>query len=152
MVIQRLQTIFLFLAAIAMAVFSFMPNASFVTADNVYTWSPLHLIDKTGTSILGTGIYFAVNVLITLLIIISIFLYKNLKRQMTVTLVTSMLVVASCITWFICTKLIAGHLCASTTEWLPGTVLPIISLLLLLIAHRFMGKDRRKLASYDRLR
>lgn len=152
MVIQRWQSVFLLLAAVAMAFFCFMPNAEFITADTVLTWRPLGLTSSAGQCAGGTLAYFIVNCVITLLIIIDIFLFKNLRRQMTVALVCAALEFASCITWFVCVLIFTERFAATGVEWLPGIILLAASLLMILFAYHFMGKDRRKLAHYDRLR
>ena len=152
MVIQRWQSVFLLLAAVAMAFFCFVPNAEFTTPDALLTWRPMGLTSATGTCAGSTLAYFIVNCVITVLIIIDIFLFKDLKRQMTVALVCAALEFASCITWFICVLGFTERLGATGVEWLPGIILLAASLLMILFAYSYMGKDRRKLANFDGLR
>lgn len=153
MVIQRWQSVFLLIAAIAMALFCFMPTVNFITADSIYTMTSCGISAADGSCVQCSMVYFIVNCLIALLTFIIIFLFKDLKRQMKMTVISMLLTIASIATFAILTKMAATDLAASSTELLYGKLaLPIITLLGQWLAYRGMARDRKKLASYDRIR
>ena len=89
------------------------------------------------------------NILIAVLLIISIFLYRDLRRQMRVTLLILLLICASMVTsGFIIYAGIPG----AEPILLGGVSLLLLALIFALLAYRAMGRDRRLLAAADRLR
>ncbi len=131
MVIQRWQTVFLLLAVIMMAVFCFSPFAQ-VGTDGSMQALHTHLV---------------VNILIAVLLFLSIFMYRNLRRQMMVTLVSMVLIAASMATGaFI---LYDGY---AKVELLGTDILLIGALFMAVAAYSRMRKDKRTLSSYDRIR
>jgi len=83
------------------------------------------------------------------MLIIAIAFLKNLKKQRTITATTILLLVASVITAVVmdCN---AGD--GVELIWLGGVSMPVLSALCCVVAYIFMGKDQKKLRSYDRLR
>ena len=142
MVIQRWQSVFLLLAAILMALFTFMPFAS-------VTFAELQAIDISPKDF---PVYLVVNLLTIVLLLISIFLYRNLKLQKKITKLSILLVCGSAVT---------GAVIMYGPNAPEGTVAPIFAggVLLLVgavifatLALRGIKKDQRTLASYDRIR
>lgn len=153
MVIQRWQSVFLLIAAIAMALFCFMPAVRFTTPDGIFTMTSCGISAADGTCVQCSIIYVIVNSLIALLTFITIFLFKDLKLQMKITGISLLLTITSIITFIILTKMSSANLAASTIELLYGKLaLPVITLLGQWLAYRGMARDRKKLASYDRIR
>ncbi len=89
------------------------------------------------------------NVTIALLLFLAIFMFKNLRRQMTVTLLSIVLIASSIVAG--CFVLYVGMPDAQPVL-LGGIMLLVVVLVLALFAYRFMGRDRKLLSSYDRLR
>lgn len=87
MVIQRMQTVFLFIATVLMVLFTFMPFASTTTDMQVANLHPKDF-----------PVYMILNLLIAVLLVISIFTFRNLKQQKKVTLLSMMLIVCSAVT------------------------------------------------------
>ncbi len=87
-------------------------------------------------------------VLLVLDIGIAIFMYRNLKSQMSVTTITILLLIAQIIT------LCVMNLVAMTDAVfnVQAYILPAISLICSYAAYRFERKDWKLLRSYDRLR
>lgn len=141
MVIQRWQTVFLFLGTVLMVLFCLLPFAN-VTVDAEIM--KLHPSDFP--------VYLILNVLIAVLLFIAIFLYRNLKRQKTVTLVSMVLIACSAVTGGITLYGPSAPEGAVDIIWGGGMVLLIVALLLALAAYRGIKKDQRTLSSYDRLR
>ncbi|MDE5684650.1 MAG: DUF4293 domain-containing protein [Muribaculaceae bacterium] len=140
MVIQRLQTLFLLIAVVLMCVFCCTPWASHA-AEGVAEASPVFVSEAPVLLIL--------NIVIAVLLFISIFMFKNLKRQMTVTVLSIILICASMVT---CGILLYTAYPGATFIWTGGVLLLLVALVCVLFAYRFMKKDHKLLTSYDRLR
>ncbi|MDE6268696.1 MAG: DUF4293 domain-containing protein [Muribaculaceae bacterium] len=140
MVIQRWQSVFLLLAAIFMAIFCFVPTAHlYADATLIAHIRPVNY-----------PVFLTINVLIAVLLFIAIFLYKNMKRQKTVTLVSMMLIAVSGVCGgFI---LYGGDNGGGRIEMGGSVVLLIGALVAALMAYRHIRKDENLLKSYDRLR
>lgn len=139
MVIQRWQSVLLLLAVVLMAIFCFTPLASFTQADG----QAVDLCAKDAPVLL------TVSVLIAALLFIDIFMYRNLKRQMTVTILSIVLIVAAMVTaMFVVYNAYPG----SEFVIFGGVMLLVITLILAIGAYRLMRSDLHKLRSYDRLR
>ena len=82
MVIQRIQTVYLLIAVILMAVFAFFPALSFELGGREFVYGALET-GKVGMTHIDPLMLMLI-ILISLLALIDIFLYKNLQRQMTV--------------------------------------------------------------------
>lgn len=140
MVIQRLQTLFLLIAVVLMCVFCCTPWASHA-AEGVAEASPVFVSEAPVLLIL--------NIVIAVLLFISIFMFKNLKRQMTVTVLSIILICASMVA---CGILLYTAYPGATFIWTGGVLLLLVALVCVLFAYRFMKKDHKLLTSYDRLR
>lgn len=138
MVIQRWQSVFLLVAAVMMLIFSLSPVAVLKVGDSAAQFHPS-----------DAPVFMIVNLLIAALLFICIFLYKNLRRQMTVTLVSIVLIAASMVTGaFILYK---GQPDA-VVELVGADILLVGAMIMAMFAYRNMRKDKRTLSSYDRIR
>lgn len=139
MVIQRWQSVLLFLAVVMMAIFSLTPMATYsAEADQVVS------VYAKDAPVLLT-----VTLLVAVLMFISIFMYKNLKRQITVTLLSILLIAVTLVTgMFVIYRAYPG----ADFVIFGGLSLLVVALILALGAYRCMKSDLRKLRSYDRLR
>lgn len=142
MVIQRLQTLLLLIAVVLMAVFCLTPFATVPAADAAAA-------GPTSVFVKDAPVFMVLNITIALLLFLAIFMFKNLRRQMTVTLLSIVLVAASIVTG--CFVLYVG-MPDATPVLFGGIVLLGVVLVLALFAYRCMGRDRKLLSSYDRLR
>lgn len=137
MVIQRIQTVFLLLAAILMALVSFIFPVFYIPAAE----------GNIGILPIDNLPLFILQMLIVVLTLIDIFLFKNLSLQMTVARVTILLTVFC--------ALIQAYI-AQQTGYIPNIWGPMImyvsTLILLMLSLRGMNADRKLLRSYDRLR
>ena len=139
MQIQRIQTLFLLIAVVLMAVFCFTPFAETALGDG----SMNKVFAKDAPVLL------IVNACIAVLLFVNIFMYKNLRQQMRVTLLSIMLMVCSTAT---CLIVATTGMPDTQLIWTGGVVLVVIALVCAIAAYRYMLRDKRKLASYDRLR
>ncbi|MDE6190444.1 MAG: DUF4293 domain-containing protein [Muribaculum sp.] len=140
MVIQRWQTLFLLLAAICMALVSFLSLGT----------GTLPCGDTGCLSSLDFLPLFIVNILVTVLLVIDIFLFKNLGLQKKVAMVNILLEIVSIV---IIGLLMIPSLSLSHILVLSWTApLPVVALILTILARSRMSADERLLKSYDRLR
>lgn len=94
-------------------------------------------------------VFLIVNILTGLLLLIDIFLYKNLKLQRMVAAICILLIIASAVS--------AGIVLTSYGDlwqvaWYGAPVGIVCALICTLLARHRMGEDAKKLRSYDRLR
>lgn len=140
MQIQRIQTLFLLLAVALMCVFCLTPYAQTVSIDGT---APGKVFMK------DTPVLLTVNICIAVLLFLNIFMYKNLRRQMTLTLVSMLLLAGSAVA---CGFVVTVGMPGASLLWTGGVLLLLAALICALFAYRGMKSDKRKLASLDRLR
>ena len=134
MVIQRLQTVYLFLASILMGFFCYLPLASHGDIDFCPYQQP---------------VYLTLNVLISVLSLIAIFLYKNLSRQQTVVKVNAFLIATSAIVGAV---IVYMNVPDVDIIWTAGPLLLICSFLMTIAALRRIKYDDKLLKAADRIR
>ena len=135
MVIQRWQSVLLLISAIFVALVGILPYA--VTANGVDVCA------------VQTPVLLCVDILVALLLLIDIFLYRNLRYQMKVTRLALGLIV-------VLEAAIAAYTCAglegATISIIVCIVMPMLALISSFVALRLMHRDYRLLRSADRLR
>lgn len=149
MVIQRIQSVYLLIAIILMAVFAFFPALSFQVGDRSFVYGALEA-GKVGATHIDPLMLMLV-VLITFLALIDIFLYKNLQRQMTVCFVDIIIGLAMLVAIGIQAYLF-GTRESVTMNWQWTLLLPVLSVIFLMMAHKSMSSDKKKLRDAYRLR
>lgn len=140
MVIQRKQSLFLLIAAILMGIYAFMPS----------------LWDTNGKTILGgysegvDMVPFILSCLTALLSFITIFKFKSLRFQKSLCVVNILLIIAALAT-VCCIALMQkdGDLLGSITYY---NILPVLSIIFLLLAHKGISHDQRLLSGSSRIR
>ena len=90
-------------------------------------------------------------ILISFLAIIDIFLYKNLQRQMTVCFVDIIIGIAM-LAAIVVQAIVVNNREGWTVAWQWYLLLPVFSIIFLLLAHKAMANDKKKLRDADRLR
>lgn len=141
MVIQRWQTVFLFIATVLVVIFMLVPFANVTGAEGITQLKPGHY----------TG-YLILNVVIAVILFLSIFLYRNLRFQKKITLISMVMLAVSVVTGGFC--LYGPQVPWTEVEiiWGGGIVLLIIALLLALAAYRRMSADQKLLSDSGRIR
>lgn len=139
MQIQRLQSIYLLLAAIFTGVFCFLPYATAsVSAD-----APTKIL------VSDTPILFILNATITVLLVITIFMYRNLKQQMKIAILDIALIIGSIITTLI-------YIYVGNADTVPafdgGVILLALAESFVVAAYRRMKHDKDLMSSADRIR
>lgn len=149
MVIQRIQSVYLIIAVILMAVFAFFPALTFELGGREFVYGALEA-GKVGVTHIDPLMLMLV-ILISLLAFIDIFLYKNLQRQMTVCFVDIIIGLAMLVAIGIQAFYVSGKEGVTLTcQWY--LILPILSIVFLMLAHKAMSRDKKTLRDADRLR
>lgn len=149
MVIQRIQTVYLLIAVILMVVFAFFPALTFELGDKTVLYGALES-GRAGVMHINPLLLTLV-ILISLLALIDVFLYKNLQRQMTVCFVDIIIGIAMLIA--ICIQAFyVGNRDGWIVSWQWYLLLPVLSIIFLMMAHKSMSRDKKKLLDADRLR
>lgn len=145
MVLQRIQSVYLLIAAILMAVFAFFPALLIEQGGEQFAYGAL------STTKVGFPLMMVLVVLISLLAVIDIFMYKNLQRQMTVCfvdiIISLSLILAIGIQAFVIGR---KEDVTVTCQW--AMALPVLSVVFLMLAHKAMSRDKKLLRDSDRLR
>ncbi len=141
MVRQRIQTVYLLLAAIVTAVFAFVPVINVLNPDGVVEISFNSLHFGAWTMVL--------EMLIVILAIIAIFKYRDLKTQIRLTnvlmlLIVTLIIVIAIMTWVLHDKLIM--------QFTPYIVMPFVALILVWLAKKGIKHDKKLLADSERIR
>jgi hypothetical protein len=150
--IQRIQTIYLLLAAVALASSFFLPFAT-ASGDS-------GALAASGENYFSDGAFWAAEIpgglalpVLAALAFLGIFWYKNRPRQMQLAGLTALLALLGVLTVFGLGYPHAQRLPAGTVaQWFPGSVVPALAIVLLLLAYRAIRKDEALVRSSDRLR
>lgn len=149
--IQRIQTVFLIFAFLFTGLLFFIPFAGFV-AGNIYSISFLGIISANGGAQIQQPYWLtAIGTVIAIIILITIFLFKNRKLQMKLTLFSMIAAIALNGAMFLVLNNYKSIL-ASEPVYKVGFVFPLIAAMLLFLAYRSINKDEQLIKSLDRLR
>ena len=148
MVIQRLQNLYLLLAAIMMAIFVFVPVMNVTSDAGLFTLSAL------STGIVGNPmqphwLLHCLDVLIVVMLVATLFKFKDLRLQMKLCKVDITLLVALILSIFVMWFLQRGHGIAVMSLWM---LLPFAATVLTMMADGCIKKDRKLLSDSERLR
>ena len=149
MVIQRIQSVYLLIAIILMVVFAFFPALSFELADKTVLYGALES-GRAGNMHINPLLITLIT-LISFLAIVDIFLFKNLQRQMTICFVDIIIGLAMLIAIGI-QAFVIGNREGWTVSWQWYLIMPVLSIIFLMLAHKSMSNDKKKLRDADRLR
>ena len=149
--IQRKQTIFLFLSFILLAICLCMPigllepNGMGISSKMTNLW----IVDGNGVKDFKVWPLFA-TLLITLpLHLFVIFDYKNRKRQIRFCSITILLVIAWHLAYLLISQFMIGEL---KLHFEYGACLPFVSLILLILARNAIKSDEALVRAADRIR
>ena len=149
MVIQRIQSVYLLIAVILMVVFAFFPALTFHLADKTVLYGALES-GRAGNMHINP-LLITLIALISLFAFVDIFMFKNLQRQMTLCFVDIIIGLAMLIA--ICVQaFVVGNREGWVVSWEWYVLLPVLSIIFLMLAHKAMSKDKKKLRDADRLR
>jgi len=148
--IQRIQTLWFFLAATIAALIFFFPVIELTSSNDVHVYEYASISIAGIDNLVQSGYIVAgLTGIIGLLSFVAIFLYKNRNLQMRISVFASLLVIFLVIllTYFSWSK-IANP---SATIGL-SAILPIVIFIFLLMARRAVKKDDELVKSVDRIR
>lgn len=142
MVIQRIQTLWLLVAAILIAVFCFIPMATIIDIESASS--------ATFVSPKDVPTLLIINSLIAVILILAIFMFKNTRRQKTLTLLSMLLIVVS----GVCEGIVLAGWGSQIAEieWVSGLCILLGALLAAILAFRGIRHDEKLLRAADRLR
>ena len=153
--IQRVQSIYLFLVFVVAVVLIFFPLATFHTADHIFQ---MNIMGFSGAEELGLNLpnVMAIGILTALLGMISlftIFQFKNRKLQMKLNMV-SMLVNFGLLgaIFFYADRISAMEAVNPEFSYDVAAYFPIVSVLLLILANRNIRGDEKLIRQSERLR
>lgn len=148
---QRIQTIWLLLAFIIMAVFLFLPIGLFATPQG--TWVMYNIRTEPlieGTNLSNWGL-FALALIISLLSLAIVFFYKRRKLQMRLVMLNMLLTIGYFIYYIVEIVMRTKELTASY-GFKFAIALPIVTFILLTMARRDIHKDEILVRMSNRLR
>lgn len=150
--IQRIQTIWFFLAAVAIALLLMIPMVSKVVNDSEYWINAIGLYQKTNAkTMLDLFIPVAIlTILSAVLLLFTIFSYKDRKKQKNFALISLVFIlVLSVLSYIYMAKMPDG---LEGVQYKPGAFLPFISIIFIGLGVRGINNDERLIKSADRLR
>jgi glucan phosphoethanolaminetransferase (alkaline phosphatase superfamily) len=148
--IQRIQSLYLLIAAAAYVCLFFFPFAGFVVGEKNYSLSVLG-VTENGMVYQGAAPLLAGVILLIILAITIIFLYKKRMVQSRMTAICLLLNVGLIAGMFFFSDSVAGTLGAKA-DFETGTYIVIVPLVFLVLANRSIRKDEIKVKAADRLR
>lgn len=154
--IQRIQSLFLFLAALSAAIMFVFPLANFY-GDSNFTFYVYKLAFHDPEPSLQLSPYFllplmGVIILIILLASLAIFSFKNRKRQMTLTKISMALTLVLLAGYFLGYMGILEKAVGNPPEYQFSSFMPVLVFIFLFLANRGINKDEKLIKSMDRLR
>lgn len=150
--IQRIQSIFLLLAAILMAVTVFIPLVSLSDGKSEYSLFSWGIDSLNGGTAYMTWGVLTFTVLGILLPLVNIFLYKKRKLQIKICSITILIIVAFYGTLYAYLYSLMAKNSLSLHGVQLGIILPAIALILVVLASVNIKKDERLIQSLNRIR
>lgn len=136
MVIQRWQSALLLIASILLGISIFSPVGEVFSIDGPFLFSAIDSI-----------LCLTIGVLCVLIPLLAIFMYKNLRQQVNIVLISVILSVAYLLTNYITVAMFSEYVAFKF-----GGLYIIIAIVLQLISISLIKSDDKKLKSYDRIR
>lgn len=148
--IQRIQTIYLFVAAVLLVVAMVLPVGHFYTETTVSSLTNLSVTAADGTVGYVSWPLFVILLLGAVLSFVTIFLYKNRMLQVRLTVCANVLLVA----YYVVAGILAYSALSSYGSFTPSMAvcLPLIALILNGLAIRGIKKDEKLVRSYNTIR
>lgn len=148
--LQRIQSVFLLLAAAAMLVASVTPLLLFMNAGQLVKLEALGVYAQDGSLISSTWGLFALGALSSIIALLTIFLFKNRILQMRISVINIIIMLGFY-------GFLAFLVFQSNSEYVfhkigIGVVMPIIAIILTWLAIRKIGQDETLVRSLNRLR
>lgn len=152
--IQRLQSVYLFLAAALVATCMFMPLVTIITPEETVTLSAVgaYTLGEEARLLFSVWPLTIVAALAALLALVDIFLFRNRPLQMRVCNFIALLLIAFYVIAGIYLYNLSLDLDGESLQWQAALTMPVVALALNYIAWRRIRADERLVRSADRLR
>lgn len=155
--IQRKQSVFLLLAAIALGLLHYFPLASFIGDKDSLVMYIFKVVSLVPDQLPDLPAYFilpllAVNSMIILLTILIIFLFKNRRMQLNLlrfSLILLLIMIGSFFFYFVS---ILEKTSGGLTHYEIGSYMPLVAFIFYILAYRGIMSDEKLVRSADRLR
>ncbi len=138
MVIQRIQSVYLLIVTILMAIYSFMEVVLIQTAT---------LMEKLSL-FSASKISFLLSLLVAVISCITIFKYKKMNLQITMSSISILLIITQVI--LLVVEVLSKNYIS--VEFFICNCIPIVSIVLLILTITAIRRDKKILSSYDRIR
>lgn len=146
--IQRIQTVFLFFAAVFAGILFFAPIASFNVGNEIVKFSVFGVENHTNALIL-----LILAILMVIVPLITIFMYKKRELQLKLSSLNVLLNAILCgLVFLFYVDKVQTCLSAESVTYAFGTYIPLINIVLSILAMRWIKKDIELIKSVDRLR
>lgn len=156
MVIQRWQSVLLLVASAAMFCFTFLSLGQVQTGIASYNFTTLGFVTEgvsTDGGVSGeymhTWFLFALSLFGAVLSLVSIFCFRNLKRQTNLCMVSLLAVIAAA---SYCAVLGYTAFSDGVVSWSSVAFAPLIALIGIIMAVRYIRRDAARLRAVDRIR
>lgn len=154
--IQRIQSLYLFVVAVLTGLMMFLPLARFITGDEIFKLTALGMTDAAGGQVVNAYGLTVVVSIASLLALVAIFLFKNRMLQYRLCVVEMIMLVGVLLfeVYYIWNAYSAMQGLAVTGIMHVGMtgLFPIISLIFAFLALRGIKKDIVLVKSLDRIR
>ncbi len=151
--IQRIQTVFLFLAVVCMVVCLCLPMGLFLPDDlsagiELFNLWSIRLDDASRS--FSNWPMFALLLLAATISLFAIFAFKNRKKQAKMCVAAILL----CVAWYIALAFFGYILEPANTKFYPAimVVLPLVAIILLFMARHRINADEKLVRAADRIR
>ena len=138
MVIQRIQSVYLLIVTILMAIYSFM---NVVLVQSAVIMEKLSLFSASKIS-------FILSLLVAVVSCITIFKYKKMNLQITLSSINILLIITQ-VVMLVIEVLSKDYV---TVEFFICNCIPVISVVFLILTIAAIRRDKKILSSYDRIR
>ncbi|MFI3301545.1 MAG: DUF4293 domain-containing protein [Rikenellaceae bacterium] len=153
--IQRIQTIYLFLASLLVALSLFMPLAFFAASDQFFNLHAIGLKGADGEVVQSTIYMFVLLTACAILPFVTIFLYNNRMLQIRLCCVEAVLLIGANIimgVYFFLSYRVFAEFEISTQGFKPALMFPLVAIFFIYLAGRGVMADEIKVRSIDRIR
>lgn len=154
--IQRIQSVWLFLATLVLILMIFLPIVTKVTNGSewiIYTSGSHHIKPAQGAQVLKAEVFLpllAANIVIILLCFVNIFNFKRRSLQKRVAIFTIVAIIGFAFWCSIYAKELPGGI--EGASFGAGAYLPAVAILFIVLAIFGINKDERLIRSAERLR
>jgi len=150
--IQRIQTIFLLITAILMAVTVFSPLAGIKSSETDVILSLTACGIESASVIFKTWGVLCFAILGAVVPFINIFLYKNRKLQIKLGTLTSLIIIVFYVTFYVYLNSLTTNNPLAFNNFQYGIILPLIALVFNILAILRIKKDEKLIQSLNRIR